>query len=270
METVNETQNRLSDFREDQIPGSYSKRIGLVHCIRHIYRMYNRRMPMPSNSITSSRLQTCCVLDKIMAMPSLTRRKAAMERIKRRLIFDRKIAGRKTYAPKRKTIQWTDVDFHKHTRPLGVTMRRRRNFLKCHHQNPDQPELSESVSIEGETSSSSMLTQHQNGGSRKPTLPDQAVINRRQPRNRRTRRYSSSSSDSCSSVEQSEPESNTKAYQTKKLREAVLQKQYQERSAANAKILEASVRSVLYLEALVDLMAKQDKEISQKFQGKLV
>uniref|UniRef100_A0A1A9UPS0 Uncharacterized protein n=1 Tax=Glossina austeni TaxID=7395 RepID=A0A1A9UPS0_GLOAU len=272
MEMFNETQNRLSESREDQIPGCYSKRIGLVHCIRHIYRIHNRRMPMPSNSITSSRLQTCCVLDKIITMPSSTRRKAAMERIKRRLIFDGKIAGRKTCAPKRKTIQWTDVDFHKYTRPLGVTMRRRRNFLKCHHQKPNRPELSESVSIEGETSSSSsMPAQHQNDDGRKPTLPDQAVINRCQPRCRRTRKYSSSSSsDSRSSVEQSEPESNTKAYQTKKLQEAVLQKQYQERSAANAKILEASVRSVLYLEALVDLMAKQDKEISQKFQGKFV
>uniref|UniRef100_A0A1B0AS98 Uncharacterized protein n=1 Tax=Glossina palpalis gambiensis TaxID=67801 RepID=A0A1B0AS98_9MUSC len=276
IEMVNETQNRVSELRDDEIIGSYSKRIGLVHCIRHIYRLYNRRMPMPSNSITSSRLQTRYVLDKVMTLPSLTRRKAAKERIKRRLIFDGKIAGRKTCPPKRRTTEWTEVAFHKRTRPLGVVMRRRRNFLKCHQKQSNPHEFSESFSIDGEISTSScplvasMPPQDQNGESRKLTLPDQGVIDRCQPRCGRARRYSSTTSDSHSSVEQSEPEFNTKAYQTKKLQEAVLQKQYHERSVANAKILEASVRSVLYLEALVDLMAKQDREISQKFKGKLV
>uniref|UniRef100_A0A1A9X0T0 Uncharacterized protein n=1 Tax=Glossina brevipalpis TaxID=37001 RepID=A0A1A9X0T0_9MUSC len=245
MEIINKQQNKIKDLTTERIPWSYTKRVSLVYRIRHIYHMAKRPTPIPPNSITSNKFQIYHVLNNIMREPRLTQREAAMRNIKRRLFFGEKKSERKIRQPKRRTMQWTEIDFHKYTRPLDITMRIRRNYLKC-EQIPKRNPINEEILMATSSSLDENIKNFQQ---------TEAITNWCGHHNNMTYKDSLKNAESPSSIEQSEGEELDRevyqAYQTKKLQEVLIRKQYQERTVATEKLLTASVRSILYLEVLL-------------------
>ncbi|XP_013101331.1 uncharacterized protein LOC106083053 [Stomoxys calcitrans] len=229
---------------------SPSKRSFLNECIRQIYILHGSDMSTMTIPVEFNRCLIWNTLNALMVPQRMSPYQASVQRVRRRLFRDAKQKRRKTKRPTHNNITETECYHYKPFRhQIGLRKiprsyleeacrqiyAERSQNLKRKHENIEPLHLAtkEGVFQVSQQVINKVCRYHGN-------------MARPQPSRER------------SMEEQIKRERNTEACRlsrrAKKLEEVLVEQQYRERLQANEKVLEASIRSILYMKALMGLM----------------
>ncbi|XP_073821509.1 uncharacterized protein [Musca autumnalis] len=239
---------------------SPGKRSFLNECIRQIYILHGSDVSMMTTvPVEFNRCVIWNAVNALMMPQKLTHYQASVEKVKRRLFRDNKKRQRKCTKPSCNVGSASEFYFYKSVRhDLGIKKIPRSYLNEARHK--IYAERSQNLKRKHAESNADdeLLKQSALHLSTKEGVfqVSQQVINkvcryhgnmaRQHPQRER------------SMEEQIKRERNTEACRltrrAKKLEEMLVEQQYRERLEANEKVLEASIRSILYMKALMGLM----------------
>ncbi|XP_075150096.1 uncharacterized protein LOC142224199 [Haematobia irritans] len=228
---------------------SPTKRSFLNECIRQIYILHGSDMSMMAIPVEFNRSYIWNTLNALMVPQKMSHHQASVQRVKRQLFREPKQKQRKYKKPMHNVITETEAFYYKHQRNEIGIRKIRRSYLDQARRNI-YSELKPNLKRKHEEEPLHLSSKEGN------FQISQQIINkvcryhgnmaRQQPIRQR------------SLEEQLKRERNTEACRlsrrAKKLEEVLVEQQYRERLQANEKILEASIRSILYMKALMGLM----------------
>ncbi|XP_023295429.2 uncharacterized protein LOC111678364 [Lucilia cuprina] len=244
---------------------SPTKRSFLSECIRQIHIMNGNDMPMISMPVEYNKVVIWSKLNYLMRPSRITPYQAAVQRVKRRLFREPKLRQRKCQNPKYNDSNFTDSCHFKASRhelgikkiprnyldqarrfvETGLRQNLKRKYMDDHDEesdiesNPLHFNTNEGVFQVSQQVISKVCRYHGN-------------MARHHPQRER------------SAEEQFKRERNTEACRlsrrARKLEEVLVDQQYRQRLHANNKILEASIRSILYMKTLMGLMVGHTDE----------
>lgn len=242
---------------------SPTKRSFLNECIRQIYIINGNDMPIATiNPVEFNKAHLWNALNNLMVPAKVSRHQASVLRVKRRLFREPKQRLRKFRQPKFNASQISECLNFKTSRHIVGIKKIPRNYLDLARSgvyNDLRQNLKRKHIDDDSEAKENGVHFKTNEGSFEVS---QQVINKvcryhgNMARNHPQRERSSE--------EQLKRERNTEACRlsrrAKKLEEMLVEQQYRERLMTNEKVLEASIRSILYMKALMGLMVGQQDD----------
>ncbi|KAM7351756.1 uncharacterized protein ACRADG_004492 [Cochliomyia hominivorax] len=260
----NDPHGYFSEFgRQEANFKSPTKRSFLNECIRQIYIINGNSMPNISIPVEYNKGLIWNTLNAILMPVKMSTYQASVQRVKRRLFREPKQKLRKSQNPKFNGNNLTEcLNFKASRHNLGIRkiprsyldqarqnikIDLRQNLKRKHLDDQENEENIHNNSLHFNTSEGVFQVSQQVISK---VCRYHGNMARHHPQRER------------SMEEQIKRERNTEACRlsrrAKKLEEMLVEQQYRERLMTNEKVLEASLRSILYMKALMGLMVQQD------------
>lgn len=247
----------FSDYaRQETNFKSPTKRSFLNECIRQIYILHGSDMSMMPIPVEFNRCLIWNTLNNLMVPQKITHYQASVERVKRRLFREPKQKQRKIRAPVRNVIIETEYAYYKDCRDQLGIRKIPRSYLD-EARTKIYAERSQDLKRKHDEIADNKLHESLHLSTKEGVFQiSQQVINKVCRYHGNMARHHPQRERSIE--DQIKRERNTEACRlsrrAKKLEEVLVEQQYQERLLANEKMLEASIRSILYMKALMGLM----------------
>ncbi|XP_065356121.1 uncharacterized protein LOC135950513 [Calliphora vicina] len=250
-------------YNFDRLEANYkspSKRSFLTECIRQIYIMNGITMPLISMPVEYNKAVIWHRMNNLMRPARITVEQAAMQKVKRRLFRETKPRPRKCPNPQYKQTKLTECLQFRTSRYEWGVRKIRRNYLDQARKDVEaelRQQLKRKHSDQDDDDDESDIDESSvqfNNNDDVFQVSQQDINEISSPEHPQTIR---------SIVEQLQQERTTEAYRlsrrAKKMEEMLIDQQHYKRSKANDKVLESSIRSILYIKTLMSLMVGEQE-----------